>query len=180
MDLVLWRHAEAEVSKPGTPDIRRCLTGRGEQQAREIAAWIRAQPMRDLRVFSSPANRCTQTADMLALPYETDRRLGVGATAADLLGVIAWPDYHGTVIVVGHQPALGRIASLLLAGDESDWTIKRGGIWWFSNRTRKGETQTVLKAVINPLHGSAKKQGAALPPGAGEGSAPVAARVMVA
>jgi phosphohistidine phosphatase len=40
------------------------------------------------------------------------------------------------------------MASLLLAGSESEWTIKKGALWWLSNRVRRGETQTVLRAVI--------------------------------
>ncbi|HRM71144.1 MAG TPA: histidine phosphatase family protein, partial [Thauera phenylacetica] len=31
---------------------------------------------------------------------------------------------------------------------EADWTIKKGALWWFTNRVREGETQTVLRAVI--------------------------------
>ena len=45
---------------------------------------------------------------------------------------------------------LGQTAALLLSGDEAEWTIKKGALWWFSNRTRQGETQTVLRAVIGP------------------------------
>ena len=37
---------------------------------------------------------------------------------------------------------------LLLAGHEAEWTIKKGALWWLSNRVRRGETQTVLRAVI--------------------------------
>ncbi|MBU3697785.1 MAG: histidine phosphatase family protein, partial [Dechloromonas sp.] len=44
--------------------------------------------------------------------------------------------------------SLGRLASLLLAGQEADWSIKKGALWWLSNRTRRGETQTVLRAVL--------------------------------
>ena len=52
------------------------------------------------------------------------------------------------ILVVGHQPALGYTAALLLAGSEADWSIKKGAGWWFSNRTRDGEAQTVLRAVV--------------------------------
>ncbi|HAY08552.1 MAG TPA: histidine phosphatase family protein, partial [Thauera sp.] len=31
---------------------------------------------------------------------------------------------------------------------EADWTIKKGALWWFTNRVREGESQTVLRAVI--------------------------------
>ncbi|MCB1945557.1 MAG: histidine phosphatase family protein, partial [Thauera sp.] len=59
-----------------------------------------------------------------------------------------WPEGNGAALVVGHQPALGRLCALLLSGSEADWTIKKGALWWFTNRVREGETQTVLRAVI--------------------------------
>ena len=37
MDLILWRHADAE---DGSPDLRRALTRKGEKQAEHMAAWL--------------------------------------------------------------------------------------------------------------------------------------------
>lgn len=150
MDLILWRHADARDAKPGMPDTGRELSPRGLQQAEEMAAWLRDQPLREPRVLTSPAERARQTAQAFRLPFKVDARLGIGATTADLLAAADWPDCRGTAILVGHQPSLGRLAALLLAGAEADWTIKKGGIWWFSNRVRADETQTVLRAVANP------------------------------
>ena len=150
MDLILWRHAEAEHGKPDKPEAKRELSPRGRHQAQEMAAWLRHQPMRQCRVLASPTIRCVQTAEALGWPYNVMVKMGIGASATDLLIAAEWPDFHGTVILVSHQPALGRLASLLLAGQEADWTIKKGGIWWFSNRVKADETQTILKAVTNP------------------------------
>lgn len=153
MDLLLWRHAEAEQ---GIPDNKRQLTARGEKQALAMARWIKANAPRKLRIVVSPAQRCQQTASALGLPFETDRRLGTDGDVANLLAAVGWPDGgeqgrdHDAVLVVGHQPTLGQTAALLLCGDEASWTIKKGALWWFSNRTRQGETQTVLRAVIGP------------------------------
>ena len=152
MDLLLWRHAEAEDS---TPDLKRKLTARGEKQARQMAEWIKQHAPKNLRIIASPAVRCQQTAKALDLPFSTDKRLGPDASVPDLLAAIDWP--HGStkersvaVLVLGHQPTLGRTAALLLAGEEASWTIKKGAVWWFSNRVRQGETQTVLRAVMPP------------------------------
>ena len=41
MDLILWRHAEAENGSPTLPDHKRRLTARGEKQARKVARWLR-------------------------------------------------------------------------------------------------------------------------------------------
>ena len=151
MDLLLWRHAEAE---DGAPDSQRKLTPRGEKQAQQMAAWLTTHAPDSLRIIASPAKRCQQTAQALGLPVETDLRLGLGNSVNALLAAVDWPDGGGTkrhaVLVVGHQPTLGRTAALLLSGCEANWSIKKGSVWWFSNTTRLGETQTVLRAVVPP------------------------------
>lgn len=145
MDLLLWRHAEAE---DGEDDLKRRLTARGEKQARTMAKWVRDHQPKELRIIVSPAVRTQQTAEALKLPYETVRKIGPDACVSELIAASGWPDASGAVLIVGHQPSLGRMASLLLAGCEAEWTIKKGALWWLSNRVRRGETQTVLRAVI--------------------------------
>lgn len=145
MDLLLWRHAEAE---DGDDDMKRRLTERGHKQARTMAAWIRTHQPKNLRIVVSPAIRTRQTAEALKLPFETERKIGPDACVSDLIAASGWPQTSGSVMLVGHQPSLGRLAALLLGGHEADWTIKKGALWWLSNRVRRGDTQTVLRAVI--------------------------------
>lgn len=145
MDLLLWRHAEAE---DGVDDLKRRLTLRGEKQARTMAKWIREHQPKDLRIIVSPAVRTQQTAEALKMPFETQRKIGPEACVSELVAASGWPQAGGAVLIVGHQPSLGRLASLLLAGHEAEWTIKKGALWWLTNRVRRGETQTVLRAVI--------------------------------
>lgn len=145
MDLLLWRHAEAE---DGEDDLKRRLTERGERQARLMAAWIREHQPKNMRIIVSPAVRTQQTAEGLKLPFETHRKIGPDACVSELIAASGWPDASGAVLIVGHQPTLGRLASLLLSGQESDWTIKKGALWWLSNRVRRDESQTVLRAVL--------------------------------
>lgn len=146
MDLILWRHAEAE---DGLPDKTRKLTGKGEKQAREMADWLASRLPKDARVMASNATRAIQTASALVDKPEIVPALGVGADAAVALAAVGWPE-NGTVVLVGHQPTLGRIAALLLCGHEADWSIKKGAVWWITNRVRQDETQTVLRAVVAP------------------------------
>lgn len=145
MDLLLWRHAEAE---DGEDDMKRRLTERGHKQAKAMAAWIRAHQPKDLRIIASPAVRTQQTVEALQLPFETNRKIGPDACVSELIAASGWPQGAGSVLIVGHQPSLGRLASLLLAGHETEWSIKKGALWWLSNRVRRSETQTVLRAVI--------------------------------
>ena len=110
MDLLLWRHAEAE---DGEDDLKRRLTARGEKQARTMAAWIRDHQPRDLRIIVSPAIRTQQTVEALKLPFETQRKIGPDACVSELIAASGWPLAGGAVLIVGHQPSLGRMASLL-------------------------------------------------------------------
>ena len=150
MDLILWRHAEAIEATAKVPDAKRRLTERGEKQAQAMAHWLKLHMPKKLRILVSPSERTQMTAHALGQPFELERKLGIGADAADLIAAAGWPDHGNAVLLVGHQPSLGRLAALLLSGQEADWTIKKGGMWWFTNRVRDGETQTVLRTVINP------------------------------
>lgn len=145
MDLLLWRHAEAEE---GNNDLQRRLTARGKQQAKAMAKWIREHQPKNLRILVSPAVRCQQTAAALDLPFETIRELGPQARVSNLIVASGWPAAGGSMLVIGHQPTLGRLASMLLSGQEADWKIKKGALWWFRSLGRLGDTQTVLRAVI--------------------------------
>jgi phosphohistidine phosphatase len=150
MDLILWRHAEAEEGDDSLPDHKRRLSPRGEKQARQMARWLRQHLPRKRTILVSPTERTQQTAHALELAYEIEAEVGVGATARNVLTAAGWPRNPGAVLVVGHQPTLGRVAALLLGGAEADWSVKKGGVWWFSSRARSDETETVLRAVLNP------------------------------
>jgi phosphohistidine phosphatase len=142
----LWRHAEAE---DGVPDKTRKLTAKGEKQARAMAVWLEARLPKDARVMTSNATRAIQTATALVNDPDISPALGVGGSTAAILGAAGWPG-NGTVVVVGHQPTLGRIAALLLSGQEQDWTIKKGAVWWITNRVRQDDAQTVLRVAMAP------------------------------
>ena len=146
MDLILWRHAEAE---PGVPDLERALTVKGQKQARRMAEWLGSQLPDNCRILVSPAVRTLQTAEALGRKFKLMPELAPGAEAEDILKAANWPGNKETVLIVGHQPTLGQLAALLLSGQEAPWTVKKGAVWWFSNRVRAGETQTVLKGVIS-------------------------------
>lgn len=147
MDLLLWRHAEAE---DGAIDFDRALTSRGEKQAKLVARWLLAHQPKQLRIIVSPTVRTRQTANALELPYETSRGLGPEADVSSLIASSGWPTGSGAVLLVGHQPGLGHLSSLLLSGQEANWTIKKGALWWLTNRVRAGENQTVIRTVISP------------------------------
>ncbi len=151
MDLILWRHADAQ---DGENDMARALTAKGRKQADKMAAWLHARLPAKTRILVSPAVRALQTADALKLDYEVVANIAPGAIGVQILSAAGWPDASGTVLVVGHQPTLGEAAGLLLF-DETDGegralSLKKGGLLWLTNRVRGSHPQTVLKAAMSP------------------------------
>lgn len=148
MNLILWRHAEAEM---GEVDLERGLTRRGFKQATAIADWLRLHAPAGATLMASNARRSQQTATALSSRFEVVKGLDPERSAQDLLAAVDWPEGggdSGCVIVVGHQPTLGRTAALLLGGAENNWSIRKGAVWWLSNRTRADETETVLRVAL--------------------------------
>jgi len=147
MDLILWRHTEAEDT---TPDFTRELTGRGRKQASRMADWLNPRLPPDIRILVSPAMRALQTAQALGREYEQAPALAPGARANDVLAAAGWPDAAYPVLIVGHQPTLGQVAMQLLAGQAGDLAVKKGSIWWFQGRERAGQLEVALRAVAAP------------------------------
>ncbi len=77
----------------------------------------------------SPALRCQQTATALDRKTRTVAALGPLAGAEDVLSSAGWPEALDPVLVVSHQPGLGRAIALLLTGVEQAWPIKKGAVW---------------------------------------------------
>ena len=142
MELLLWRHAEAE---DGKPDLARRLTPKGREQAQRIAAWMRQHVPPGFHVIASPALRAQETAQALGLPFDTSPLIAPGAPVASILRAAGWPDRDAAVILVGHQPDLGRAAAFLVSGEEREWNIEKGALWWLA-----GGKQVFVKAVASP------------------------------
>ncbi len=143
MDLVLWRHADAE---DGYHDEKRMLTPKGRRQAERMAAWLGRHLPDHPVVLASPALRTQQTAAALGMKVLTRDEVGLSATPETLLRAAGWPDREQTVVVVGHQPTLGMVAARLLVGVDAQWSVRKGAIWWFA----RDEGRTLLRAVLGP------------------------------
>jgi phosphohistidine phosphatase len=150
MDLILWRHAEAFEMREVEDDLARALTPKGERQAQRMAEWLGQRLAHSTRIFVSPALRCQQTAKALERKFKTLSELGPDGNGEALLKAARWPDASEPVLIVGHQPTLGLVASYLLTDLPQDWTIKKGAVWWVRGRNREDTAQVILQAVQNP------------------------------
>lgn len=145
MDLILWRHAEAE---DGLNDHSRELTEKGRKQAAKMASFLRQHLPSDTRILVSPAIRTQQTATALTTDFTTVPAIAPGATVHAVLQAVRWPNAGGSVLLIGHQPTLGSVAAQLLGCEHESLRIKKSGLCWLS--CREGSTEATLRLVITP------------------------------
>ncbi|MEQ1518772.1 MAG: histidine phosphatase family protein [Usitatibacteraceae bacterium] len=154
MDLILWRHAEAEDF--ASSDLARPLTPRGERQAARMAHWLASrmgnatERARDWRIIASPATRAQQTANALSMPVDTIASLAPDTPAEAILRAADWPHNAKNIVVVGHQHTLGMVAGRLINGVEAYVSVKKGAIWWFRHSASDGAEKTALVAMATP------------------------------
>jgi phosphohistidine phosphatase len=146
MDLILWRHAEAQEWTQGCDDMARRLTARGEKQAKRMAGWLDRQLPDNTRILVSPAVRTEQTARALDRQFKIRPELAPDATVAQLLDLVQWPQAKGTVLVIGHQPTLGQTIAELIDLQARDCPVKKGAVWWLHRR----QQETLVLTVQSP------------------------------
>lgn len=119
--LTLLRHAKSGWDDPSLADFDRPLNARGREAARAMGRAVRALGLAWDRVLASPAARVTETIDGLAENYGPlaplyDERIYL-ATPDTLLGIVReTPDAHASLLIVGHNPGMERLALLLSRG----------------------------------------------------------------
>ncbi len=150
MNLILWRHAEAEY---GPSDLARQLTEKGRRQASTVAAWLRGHLPPDTRVLASEAARSRQTAAYLVQDYAVLPALNPDIRAQTLPRLLESFDSKANLVIVGHQPWLGELSAFLLNGDwdgDAYWSYKKGGFWWFQVKRGSDGFHVKLKAALTP------------------------------
>lgn len=139
MDLYLVRHAIAFDRDPGEwpDDALRPLTPDGERRFAEAARGLqRLTPGAEIdAVLSSPFVRAWRTAELLTEHArwpapEPCAELGAAQPPTAVLGALRERSGMGALALVGHEPLLSELASLLLSGDEAGLSLemKKGGV----------------------------------------------------
>ncbi|HEY7683513.1 MAG TPA: histidine phosphatase family protein [Gemmatimonadales bacterium] len=124
MHLILIRHADAGDRNPGLwpDDTLRPLTDKGRRRHRRVAKRLKRRGLVPELLLTSPWLRAWQTAQIVA--NDTGGPAPVAcpalATAPSLPALqqaVAQASVDARVALVGHEPWLSELASLLLAGD---------------------------------------------------------------
>ncbi len=131
--VLIVRHGPAEDAAPGQADADRPLTPGGARAVEGSAKGMRQVLAPIHLIASSPYLRAVQTAEIVARVYSdpafirTDA-LAPGQRPKDLLGWLWQTPPNETVVLVGHEPDLGHLASFALAGvDWSFWHPDKAG-----------------------------------------------------
>lgn len=143
MQLLFWRHAEAE---DGVPDLERKLTAHGHHQAKVVADWLKPRLPQSYRALISPATRARQTVAALSPERAIiEPRLYPGTSVTAVLQAIGigpsgdaashrTGDGQDVLLVVGHQPWIGETIALLMTGQPDYWSIRKAALWWLVQR----------------------------------------------
>lgn len=130
MRLLILRHADAGERDPARwpDDTRRPISARGRKRHRKVAKRLRRKGLVPTRLLSSPWLRAWETAEIVAA--ETGGPAPVASEAladtpdlARLAAQIGTPGPDAIVVLVGHEPWTGELASLLLAGERGRLTV---------------------------------------------------------
>jgi len=118
MHLYLIRHANA---LDGDDDAARPLSAKGRKQCRNLGRFLRdAGAFEAVEIWHSPLRRARETSALLAKHLKTKAKLtAVSGLLPDDAGDSIIRKLGGarrTLAVVGHEPHLSALASLLVAG----------------------------------------------------------------
>jgi len=132
--LLLMRHGKAE-SGSGQPDHERALAARGVTQAQLVGEYLSAQNVQVARVLVSDALRTTQTWEAAASKMPgfdgevTFHEEIYSGGAAELLALLHEIDArHPVVMVVGHEPTISTLTSLLAEEDSEAGAVAQARI----------------------------------------------------
>ena len=121
--LLLLRHAIAEDPTPDRRDEERRLTGEGKRKLREVVEGMRALALPVDVILTSPLRRTRETAAIVATGYDLDEAavidtpaLAPGGGADEVFAALQPHARAEAILLVGHQPDLGELASTLLVG----------------------------------------------------------------
>ncbi len=157
--LLLLRHGIAEDPGEAQTDEERRLTGEGRRKVREVAEGMRALQLPVDVILTSPLRRTRETAAIVAGAYELDDTAVIDAPALAPGGgpdrVLAALQPHaraGAVLLVGHQPDLGELASTLLVGTPGlvPLPFKKAGLAVISVASLPPRAAGTLESFLTP------------------------------
>ena len=136
MDLIILRHGEAGKSvDAASRDAERALTVSGRKEVEEVAEGLARLKVEVGCIATSPLKRAKETANIAAKVLKNDDLVEVWdelrpeAETTELYRRLSKLKGDSGVLLVGHEPYLGKLIALLAAGNSSlEIDFKKGGL----------------------------------------------------
>ena len=167
MKLYLLRHGDAaDPNDPRYPtDAARPLTPKGIKRTRQLANGLRQMDITFDVIFSSPLIRAKQTAEIVARSLKLEKHLrftnhlAPGGTFVDLLAQIEHTrPAIKSVLLVGHEPFLSGLISLLCTGGPAlALEMKKGGLCRLELEMVRAGRCATLEWLLTPRHFGPKR-----------------------
>lgn len=160
MDLYLLRHGIAV--EPGSPgyakDADRPLTPEGQRKVRQVAEAMEELELSFDLILSSPYVRARQTAEIVAEALKARRSIELsdsltpgGSTKKVVDLVNNLKPSPESVLLVGHEPYLSGLISLLVSGKETFAVVmKKGGLCKLSTESLQHGRCAALDWLLTP------------------------------
>ena len=146
MNLILWRHAEAEDTARGG-DLARPLTARGRAQAARIAAWLRPDCLPTRACWQARRDAARKPSPRWPPTSARSQRSAREPAPRHCCRPQAEQGADATVLVVVHQPTIGAAAALAMGARGASWHVDKGAVWWL---VRGSGGAVRLRAVQSP------------------------------
>lgn len=161
MRILLLRHGIAEdpdrFARSGADDATRPLTDAGRRRIRKSASRLRRLVKRLDRIGTSTLVRATETAALLGRSYgrttiEPVAALGPGGRPQAVLDWLAGFDAGDTVVLVGHEPDLGRLAGYMVCGRPLRViALKKGGVCLLEYEGLPKPATAMMRWALTPV-----------------------------
>ncbi|MBK6791462.1 MAG: phosphohistidine phosphatase SixA [Anaerolineales bacterium] len=157
MNLYLIRHAIAEEESSSGEDSQRALTDKGAKKMRQVAKGLKILGIEFDFILSSPYLRAYQTAEILGDVFKMKKKVVQSENLTpmgdpDLLLAEINEKYSvNSLAIVGHEPYLSTLVSLLVAGGAPvEMTFKKGGICHLSTDDLHHTHKATLEWLLTP------------------------------
>jgi phosphohistidine phosphatase len=157
MNLYLIRHAIAEEESSSGEDSQRALTDKGAKKMRQVAKGLKILGIEFDFILSSPYLRAYQTAEILGDVFKMKKKVVQSENLTpmgdpDLLLAEINEKYSvNSLAIVGHEPYLSTLVSLLVAGGAPvEMTFKKGGICHLSTDNLHHTRKATLEWLLTP------------------------------
>jgi len=162
MNLYIIRHAIAVEA--GTPeyesDNQRPLTDKGKKKMQKIAQGLKGLKVEINLILTSPYLRAEQTAEILKRVFDLSKAevietehltpLGYGDQLINIINK-KYAEVEN-IALVGHEPSLSNMISMLVAGDpDLSFTLKKGGVCRLSVDNLQYARCATLDWLLSPV-----------------------------